>query len=290
MKRRSTTGLSLVETMAAIFVSSLVAGGVIGTLSLINATSFRAFNKLGSLTSAKRLEPSIKQEIHMTKYFGDQLGDNATSNSFPAYANPKYTLPPDADGTPDPGLTLFPAETANATWPPRPYYLDEQTLIFQVPIFTSNGYPDLADGQPPDLSNGKWDVDTYVYKVLADKNKPGTGQFVLQKTIFPGNHANNPGYTPPIASNNPQTVMTGIVGPVDPNAPVDPVANTPPPMVFEYLSNANTRVGKPDPIQTSSIRGVAITVELFCNETSSRKDYTPATLALNSEFYKRGNQ
>ncbi|MCW5823249.1 MAG: prepilin-type N-terminal cleavage/methylation domain-containing protein [Cyanobacteria bacterium TGS_CYA1] len=290
MKRKQ-TGLSLVETMAAMFVSSLIAGAVIGTLSLINSTSFRAYNSLSSITAAKRLEPSLKQEIHMAKFFGDQQGDSSTANSFPALSNPNYVPPPEeGDLTPDSQATIFPIETSNTVWPPRPYYLDEQTLIFQVPVFdNSYSYPELADGQPPASSNGKWDVDTYVYKVLADKNKPGKGQFVLQKTIFKGNHSSNPSFVPPIASNNPQTVMTGIVGPVDPNAATDPIANTPPPLVFSYLIDADHRVGKPTALETANIRGVSVTVELFNNDASARKDYTPSTLAICSEFFKRGN-
>ncbi len=281
MRTRGEGGVSLIEAVFVVFITGLLTAAVLGTAAIQNATNFRAFNKMSALIAARRIESVIEKEIHMAKFFGDQWGDPNSSdpvdkpNVFPCTSNPY-------------GFTNFPTDNGNAEWTANPYVLDEQTLIIQTPIFDANGYATQK--------NGYWNVDTYVYKVLADKSKPGSGQFVMQKALFPGDHP--AGYSPPISQDHPQTVLTGIVGPINPSDAVDSTAGVPLPAVFSYyLKNSPTwsttsyELSNPPPnaYQTSLINGVVLNLELFSNENSSRKDYTPKTVAFRSEFYKRTN-
>ncbi|MDX2107650.1 MAG: hypothetical protein SFY67_14715 [Candidatus Melainabacteria bacterium] len=264
--------MSLIEAVFVVFLTGILSAAVLGTAALQNSANFRAYNKMGSLMAARRLESSLHREVHMARYFGDQFGDPQSTdtsnhpNVFPASNNPY-------------NYTNFPTDTSNSSWPAHPYVLDEQTLILQVPVFVS-GFATTK--------NGFWNVDTYVYKVLADKSQSGKGQFVLQKMIFPGDSSSNN-----IVS--PVTVLTGIVGPINPNNAVDAVAGVPAPSVFSYFyKNSPTWSGSssfsiPTATNTSGINGVGLTLELFSNESSNRKDYAPKTMAFKSEFFRRAN-
>jgi len=274
--RKSRAGMSLVEAVVVVFISSLFTAAILSTASVQNATNFRAYNKMTALIVAKRLEPQLEKDVHTARFFGDQTGvtvspiETDSSAYFPSGKNTStITLPTDTD---------------NATWPSGPLKLDKNTLIIQVPVFETDGSVLTV--------NGQWNVDTYVYKILADKNKPGKGQFVMQKAMFPGQHA--AGYAPPIAQDKPLTLLTGIVGPINPNDPTDSTAGVPLPSVFSYFLNwpgsnmqeVDTFVSGTSP---DAIKGVSVNIEIFSNDNSERSDYTPKTLAFKSEYFKRCN-
>ncbi|MBP7862918.1 hypothetical protein KA183_14630 [bacterium] len=269
MAVRRASGFSLIEAVFVVFITGVISAGILSIAAAQNATNFRAYNKMGSLMAARRLETNLQLEAHMARFFGDQSGPDF--NKFPASNNLNtYT---------------FPTSTSNADWPTPQFSLNKQNLILQVPIFDQNGVPTMIGNQ--------WNVDTFIYMVLPDKNNPGKGQFVLQKALFPGDHSSQVGYVPPIDPTKPQTLLTGIVGPIDPTDTHDPVAGVPPPAVFTYLYNwpgsSVQESSDPKSVDVDRIKGVAINLELFSNESSSRSDYIPKTIAFKSEFFRRGN-
>lgn len=160
----------------------------------------------------------------------------------------------------------IPAANSVADWPPPlpGYAADSQTIILQIPKFESN------------FPTGEQKI--IVYKILPDKREIGKGQFVLQKKDFSNN-------------SEPQTLLTGIVGPINPSNNVDPVALTPKPEVF-------SRISRTAPLYSStgisSFQFPSLTKGIACNfevhdAASGRKDLLPKSIAFRREIYARGN-
>lgn len=167
----------------------------------------------------------------------------------------------------------IPGDNSVATWNvPSPSYLaDYQTLILNQPIFDQNGYVS---------TNTK----TIVYKILPDKRNTGKGLFVLQKKDFS-------------ISGDPQTILTGIVGPVNPTDTIDSIANTPSPKVFkpliklaEYYQSAGipSNFYPPNMVPSSITKGAQVTLEIF-DTASQSQNSSPKSIAFSREVYSRGN-
>jgi len=300
MTTRSATGMSLIEVLSAMFIMSFVAAAMCEIAFTQNVVAFRSFNRSTGLMEANRFQAQLEHEIHMARFIGSQYGNGSNApgnlngaNSFPVSQDPYY-----GSGSPPAGFLGYPASTSNSVWPSPPNYsLSPQTLIIQVPIFDQDGFP-TGDGY------GLWNVDTYVYQILADSTKPGLGQFVMQKTVFPGVHtgtfANN---APPYPSNDPQTVVNGIVGPINPLGPADPTAGTPKPSVFGFFTgSAPTYVGNPNPILSTplpsqannlngsgGINGVSVNMEIFSGGKGQSSALIPQTVPLHCEYFARSN-
>jgi hypothetical protein len=248
--------MSLIEMLATLMIMSIAAVGITEIAVTQNVVAFRTYNKLDALTNARRVASFIERDVHNAKFIGYIFN-----------SNPNQFLGPPS------------------------YSLNAQTLILQTPVFYSpasnGGFPAL-----PTQSSipNHWNVDTVVYQVVGDSARAGTGQFVLQKTVYPGNHSS--GYEPaPTAST--QTILTGIVGPVDLTALADPVALTPPPKIFGFFPKSYPMyVGNfPSGVQpdATDINGVSINLELCSDAASKRVDLVPRSMAFRTEIYMRGN-
>lgn len=167
----------------------------------------------------------------------------------------------------------IPGENAVATWgAPSPSYVsDYQTLILTQPVFDQSGY----------LST---ESKTIVYKILPDKRKAGKGLFVLQRKDFS-------------TTAEPQTILTGIVGPINPSDITDSIANTPSPKVFKPLirlaeyyksSGIPSKYYPPTSIPSSLTKGAQVTLEIF-DTVSESQNGTPKSIAFSREVYTRGN-
>ena len=165
--------------------------------------------------------------------------------------------------------TFAPADNSVATWPSPPYFADTHTLIIQRPDF----------GVSDDALYPAATPKVVVYKVLADKRNPGLARFVLQRAVFS------------TTTSDPQTILTGIVGPVNPLDPSDSIAQTPVPKVFGpihrmmplYSSKGTTNFSP-----SSLVRGIACNFEIY--ESSSAQSATiPKTIGFRKEVYARGN-
>jgi hypothetical protein len=292
---RTANGMSLIEMLSAIFIMSFVAAAMCEVALVQNSVAFRVYGKIEGLTSARRLAPTIEREVHMARFIGDQFGSGLINgpNTFPSAGNPEYSQSSSSVA----GFQGYPSTTSNTSWPLRPYTLDQQTLIIQVPIFTTDGFPTKSS------IAGKWNVDTIVYKVLADQSKPGLGQFVLQKAIFAGEHLAGYQPAPGIPSNQPETIVTGIVGPIDPSGTPDPTAGVPTPKVFSYFNKLYPAYqttfqqyplpgavppGVVNAADIPNINGVATNMEIT-GTAAARKDLTAKTVAFRTETYVRSN-
>src|SRR4029434_2171106 len=84
-----------------------------------------------------------------------------------------------------------------------------------IPADPMNGFPmkiEIGTGNPPTTKLNP-NTDTFVYEVLGYADKPGRS--VQQKARFPGLPPPLPGKRRPVI-NPPQTLLKGIVGPLNP--------------------------------------------------------------------------
>jgi prepilin-type N-terminal cleavage/methylation domain-containing protein len=306
----SKNGFSLIEMLMGMFIMSFVAAAIAEIATMQNVVFFKTYGKLDNIVAARRAASDIEQAIHMARFIGDQFGEwppSVGSHSGPNYFPGGGPVDPYALSGPNDSLITgfagFPSTTSISTWPAPPYSLSQQTLIVQVPVFSASppdACPTILQYAPSGnnyVSDNYWNVDTYVYQILADTTKPGTGQFVLQKTIFPGEYNSNTQSPPIIQSNSPKTLMTGIIGPVNPTGPNDPIAGTPPPSVFNYLGRPPVSLTAPKPaviqsvgeLSAPGIVGVTVDLELSNASAAIRADYVPSPIAYHSEFYVRSN-
>lgn len=282
---RDRAGMTLIEMISALFIMSFVAAAITGLAVSQNVVAFRTYSKMDSLTNARRALSQIEKDIRMARIVGDQFGSLSDCNQFPSTQNPLYST----SGAPIiTSFSGYPQTTSNSQWASPPYFLNAQTLIVQVPIFQADGIPAKSS------TTGTWNVDTYVYQIVADQSKPKSGQFVLQKALFPGEHQEP--YIPTVASNSPQTLLTGIVGPIDPSTAVDSTAGVPTPKVFSFISRLNplyTSAIPPtnDPLsyEAPNVNGIGITFEVHSSIASNRKDLIPKSVAIHKEVFLRGN-
>ena len=151
-----------------------------------------------------------------------------------------------------------------------PYSLGPQTLIIQQPVFyeASNGSTSSLNGFPLRLAPGAVTsspmlppvaseyVDTVVYQVIPDPEPSSQGQYLLQVARFSG-FPLVPGCKLREPINPPQTVLKGIVGPVDSANPIGP-------SIFQYLTSAqeNQPITNPSSAQAKKVTGVSINVEV----------------------------
>ena len=249
-KSRNQSGVTIMEMVVASVLMGLTLS-VIGELVYLNTYSAtKVTNQSDALSDARTALDHIASDVRAARAFGDFY---ATTNKyqFPGDTNPFFG----AGQVPSGGWQAAP-------WPAPPYKLSTDCLIVQQPVLfedpqndptspsynaavqinPQNGFPcmiaadSLGGSSPPtDME----DLDTVIYQVVADPNR--AGQYLLQVMRLPGQpptdfSTGSPG-TPLISStrsliNPPQTVLRGIVGPLDPAHP-DP-ADPATPNVFHY--------------------------------------------------------
>jgi type II secretory pathway pseudopilin PulG len=281
--------MTLIEMVVSVGIVGIAAAGISGLVMLNNISTHRLFNKVDNLNQARQVVERIGKDIRMARNVGDVYGTtvqlspgppavNGTegTNQFPLPApvgnNPFYS----GGQTPASGWPIAP-------WPPRPYQLSPRTLLVQIPIFDANGFPTLVaagTGNPPvaaDVDN----VDTLVYQIIPDPNfvaapdKPQ--EYLLQVAGFPGNPS-----ALKIASNPPQTILKGIIG------PIDPVSGQP--KIFQYLNRYDS-TGTPQDTWSgndiANVTGVVMNIEI----KRYHEGVTAAsTIGLKSEMYMRNNR
>jgi type II secretory pathway pseudopilin PulG len=290
---RSCGGSMLIEMMVATLLLGVIAAGLVSLVVINNSQSQRLLNKVDTINDARLAIERIGRTWRMARSVGDLYGP--------------YPVPTQgmiASGTPDGPTNNISVVTTNSTtvsnlengyatlasasfpaagdpawgngqvpvggWPwstqPFPYTLSQNTLIIQVPIFTG-GYPQAILGPVVNLEA----VDTYVYQVLPDAANPG--QYILQVASFPGTNSQMPP-----SSSTPQTILRGIVGPVDSGGNL---------VIFQYISRNNPTqlLRTVNDSAVSSISGLVVTFELIRNVEGP----VPTTVGLKSEVFMRNN-
>lgn len=283
---------------------------VIGELVSLNVlASIKLSNRADSLNASRFVVEKIASEVRSSIAFGD------------AYASPqKRNQFPDKDNNPFFATT---ASTWASKWPPQqpsPWpsvvFLDDQCLIIQRPASfldkvndsksvqydpvaaqnPLNGLPTYVDKTNPGASIGAGNrienLETIVYRLFPDPRR--TGEYLLKKIVLPGANfgdATCTDFSKHLIIDDPQTVLTGIVG------PINPVTNQP--AVFRYMYISQTGLRKPVIVPTLPVPaaivpllyGVAVDLEVRKPDASTRADTTdgvhPTRIGIHVEATKR---
>ena len=261
-------------------------------------------NRSAGIADVRVARARISTDVREACNFGDLYADNygaihidpnvyetdlSSGYAFPGEGNPLYSSSGPNFASTDWVWTGWPNQ-----WTAPPYILDEQTLILQQPkIFTApendplsltydsnaaqnsfNGLPlkigprEISETQPESTIPN---VDTVIYKLIQDPNEPN--EYILQRARFVG-VGNVPESTNKIMISQPQTILSGIIGP-------RPSGNsTGIPEIFSYYgtySNNPPRLNTPavnipppgSSIPANYIRGVGIDLEIKKPDSST---------------------
>lgn len=284
--KRSQSGMSITELMVATVLIGYTLA-VLGELVYYNTlASTKLTNKIDGQVGCSRALRRISEDIRQARIIGNIYSKTGVQY----YAN----------GT-DPTIDLsvlaptggFPA----APWPTPPYSLGPQTLIIQQPVLFSdpadktnplNGFPvrlkkgDVSTSPVLPSTSSEY-VDTVIYHLVPSTQS--SGQYDLQVARFSGlvpvsGPSGQVSKLRPLI-NPPQTVLTGIVGPLDPVNPGSP------PVVFQYLTSPqdSSPITQPDSTTAPKITGVSINVEVQ-TPTSNSAASTSTTPAHLQAFLK----
>lgn len=322
--RRSQAGDSMVSLLVATTIFSFVAMSIMGLMS-VNVLETSKLNsrtdnmmaarfgmdKLARLVRMARNLGDIQGQVPLTSnnyaqapngptgdYFTAIQGDSGvtqaqvnagtacnTSATFPTVANPDYS-------SGKPGYATF----AGSPWGSSgPLQLSADTLIIQVPVFDASGFP--VSSNSGGAGQRVVALDTYVYKVVPDPERTAAAKnevnyFKLQVCVYPS-MSGNTNRPPGMAAGVPQTVMSGIVGPVDPTNPSRCTA-------FAYINqnpsyaggqmqtnfNRSTAQGATNEDNLVSFKGIVCNFHLMTMDGAKRVTVMP----LRTEMYMRNNQ
>lgn len=318
-KIRSAKGDSLISLLVATVIFSFVAMAIMGMLTINVVESNKLMTRTDNISGARFGADRIGRIIRMARNLGDIQGNmsmdapsyvgaigagvtsdwqNAIAGTDPSYgltdgANIMSAAFPSAANPYYPTLTNFPS-----AWGNPPYRLSSDTLVVQVPVFDNNGWP-----RANSYSSGGTTVylpmtDTYVFKVVPDANRTqanGVNFYQLQMAIWPAKGltgVTNTNMPASMTAGTPITLVSGIVGPLDPADPTKIAA-------FQYVHrNSNYTAGPVDgPLQTNFVAnganedeignfvGVMLNIQLMSMDAAHRASVMP----LRTEMYLRNN-
>ena len=300
--------MTITELVVSVILMS-VTFAAIGELVVLNSyASTKLTNTVDGEVGCSRAIRRISEDVRSARIIGNIYAPYGSQNQFPSGAgvDPYNTVPP---------IGGWPPSWPQAP-PADPYKLGPQTLILQLPVYYQdptnqnnplNGVPLILPASslvpaPPTPSSALEYVDTVVYQIVPDPVNVGTYQ--LQVARFAANIVN-----PPIVQNMlpvnqlynisgvpnsllrsplnpPQTVLVGIVG------PMNPADGTNQPSIFQYLTSpvGVPTVVPPPPITAPppQIVGVSINVEVQvpANNKGTNVHIAPAHV----ESYMRASQ
>lgn len=252
---RAFKGMSIVEMLVVLAVTGVAIAG----LTEISWLSFDWINKFSTKVdvnmAAKRALERVGNDLRIATSIGDSFEPPSdTTPTFPSSNNPLY-----GSGMPAGASTT--------------YQIDDNTLIFQVPVFNNKGWPTSLPISVD--SNRRKNVDTIIYEVVQDPEQDTSGKtkYLLKRTVFAGVHDStqipnvNPGQTLCPA----QTILTGIIGPLD--------KNTGKPQIFQALDQLNPGA---NPIPLSLLRtyslprinGIVMNIEIQRSQSASKNTST----------------
>ncbi|MBN9394277.1 MAG: hypothetical protein J0H83_03465 [Candidatus Melainabacteria bacterium] len=176
--------------------------------------------------------------------------------------------------------------------------ISSQTLVLFVPVVERKDKGGTEGLAVPNATADGESFDVFAYEVMPDKNRPGTGEFVLQRTLLLQGNRTLYSDSCPFTVGVPQTIAKGIIGPQDLSTVIDPVALNYSPKVFAYLRNT-----LPSPISTpvqpntfpelntvtadgGQVSGVAVQMEIQPSDHPNQM-IRNTTFGLRSEFFTR---
>jgi hypothetical protein len=248
-KNRSAKGESLVAVLISALLMGIVAAAI-GSLAVLSTSeSTKLQSRVASVDEAKFALDRMGRLVRMARNVGDLQGTvqpatdptigvqgTAAILDYGGAISPTVPVAQVEDGTACNMSATFPSVgdpyygpsgmlLTGASWPwgGKPYTLDGQTLIVQVPTFDANGYPNKALQTNPNVQNLQA-LDTYVYKITPDPEYQNQMKLIAKKLTTPFYKLEVAGYPAEAASTNfpagwktgvPNIVLRGIVGPLD---------------------------------------------------------------------------
>lgn len=318
-KVRSAKGDSLISLLVATLIFSFVAMAIMGMLTINVVESNKLMTRTDNISGARFGADRIGRIVRMARSLGDIQGNmsmdapsyagaigagvttdwqsaitgtdptfgltdgaNIMSAAFPSAANPYY-----------PTLTNFPSN-----WGNPPYRLGSDTLVVQVPVFDTNGWPRANAYASGGTTVYLPMTDTYVFKVVKDDARTqanGVNFYQLQMAIWPARGqagVSNTNMPAGMTAGKAATLISGIVGPLDPTDPTKVAA-------FQYVHRNNSYSAGPvdGPLQTNFIQdganeqelgnfvGVMLNIQLMSQDAAHRASVMP----LRTEMYLRNN-
>ncbi|MBX9571741.1 MAG: hypothetical protein K2X77_22810 [Candidatus Obscuribacterales bacterium] len=313
---RKQNASTMVSLLVATVIMSFVAISMMSLMSLNTIESVKAFNKGDNLTAARVALDKVGRLVRMARTLGDVQGEvmvatdpysafppGPSGDGFAVHANnvslqqvlngsacnTSATFPSIADVYYNPTNGTELGQIATWPWGGSPnagYTLDDQTLVVQVQTFTPEGWPRMVQGQ-----NNLPALDTYVFRIVDDNDRNArlgpTRWYRLEVATFPapGAWTNMPaGIQPGV----PTTLLSGIVGPLDPA--------TQRPSIFRYITCQGGTVQSArnfvsgttnfnDVSNLVNFKGVLMSVQVLSVDAQKRGTVTN----LRSEFYLRNN-
>jgi hypothetical protein len=292
---RGNTGSTAVEMLISTTVMSMIALAFMSLLLVNFKTAAKVDNMHDTLNAVRTLKERIGRDVRGGRALGDVYGldqfDSRTqqyfvtgSDFFPASHDPVY------------GAT---APAAPLGWPAPPYRLDNQTLIVQLPICDDHqdangehhvnpngqGWPTMipaGSGNPVTATNQD-NVETHVYRIMPDPSNDG--EFIMQCASFGGFAV--AGYDPAAHTTGPQTILTGIIGPLDANGQ---------PKVFQFVDKTDSNGAPqdsilPNPSYSPNYTGVVVNLEVrkHTDMSKTRKDISLTPIGVKMEVFLRNN-
>jgi type II secretory pathway pseudopilin PulG len=305
--QRTAHGTSLVEMLVTTVIMSIIALSFMGMLLVNFHTNAKVDNVQDTANAMRIIKERIGRDVRMGRSLGDVYGDLVQdptsliwylqgSDSFPSANDPVY------GGTPP---------TTPTGWPAPPYRLGNQCLIVQMPVLDDHndtvslhqrnagakGWPTMittAEGNPKP-SNNVENVETHVYRVVPDP--ANANEWILQYCSFGGMTKN--GYQQSAHTFGPETILTGIIGPLDKNGQ---------PKVFQFVkktANTSTAISDvaanaesypsdtilPDGSHAAEYTGVVVNlcVRRHQTTTTTRRDISLTPIGFKLEVFLRNN-
>lgn len=270
-KLRSVLAMSIIEMMVALAITGVAIAG----LTEISWLSFDWINKFSTKVdvniAAKRAMDRIGTDIRSASVVGDSFEPPSLTlnppSTFPSASNPLYSagLPAGADIS---------------------YQIDDNTLILQVPVLNSKGWPtSLPIGYDPAGKQHLRNLDTIVYQLTADPDQTQAteGKYVLRRTVFAGVHDNTviPGVNEGKTICPGQIILTGIVGPID--------KTTQKPQIFQAIDKLDPG-GAATPLRlvysnsVSRIEAIVVNLEITKSQGVKKND---STASFRAELFMR---
>ena len=294
MKRivpRTRRGGSVIELLIAVMVITFVSSGMLALMSTNTKVNVKTQNQVDTLNAAKQVLERIGKDVRMARSLGDVFGANRTedgltfvegTNFFPSPNNPIY-------GTGNAPMNGWPDWTADSCPAPGRWFLGNDSLIVQVPIFDRNGFPTMIPqdafgaGRP---ATPQVNVETHVYRLVDDPdtvNHPG--EYFIQYCSFPG--MDIPGvYDASSAAANagPTTILKGLVGPMNPD--------TGRPRIFQFIDKTDFGGRAQDTVistVTGNYTGVVVNLEIRRHGESAMSRRNTSSMGLKAEVFMRNN-
>ena len=246
-KVRSEFGMSLIEMLTAMMLTGFIAAATCDMMAALGLVSLKADTQVTATLQAKRAFDYIGQSVRSAQHI------KSASSYFDAVKKVQSS----------------------------------QTLVLTIPVLGDGTMGSIGGLPILDPSTGKPCIDYVVYEIVADKSKPGSGEYVMQRTYLPGNRGGRAKESPFKNQFAPQIIVKGIVGPQDVTSTPDPIANNYLPKVFSYLTTLNAGVSeRANSLASIDVPGVAIQLEIQPAELPNSK-IRSTTFGIRSEYFSR---